>query len=86
MTVVNFQPRKPTDFNTVFTHLRAAAEMVRGMTKEELDDFWAHAHLNDTGAEDDDLASSLAFHLAEWEGEVRDDFLINHFTGKMLVD
>ena len=84
MTVVHFQPRKPADFNTILAHLRAAADMVRGLDKDQLTEFWAAAHLNQINADDDDLAADLAFTMAEWEDEVREEWLINNFTGKTL--
>jgi hypothetical protein len=86
MTVVSFSANKPADFNSVLAHIRAAAEMVRGLDRDQMNDFWAQASLNVQGADDDDLAANLAFHLAEWENEARDEWLINNFTGRALID
>lgn len=74
MTVVNFSTARAPDFHTILAHLRAAADMVRGMDKSQLDDFWAQAQLHAGEADDDDLSASLAMHLSDWECDVRDEW------------
>ena len=87
MTVIPFQkPGGGVDFKTIAAHIRAAAEMVRSMDRDQLNDFWAQAHLYEMDADDDDLAASMLFHLAEWESEVRDEWIANKFLGGSIVD
>jgi hypothetical protein len=69
MTVVEFRTKKPANFETVAAHVRAAVDMAQGMYRSQFSDFWSLALLNEQSADEDDLASDLLFHLAEWEAE-----------------
>lgn len=87
MTILPFQKRGgAVDFKTIAAHIRAAAEMVRSMDRDHLNEFWAQAVLLDENADEDDLAASMLLHLAEWEFEVRDERDANAMSGGSLAD